>query len=148
MKIKAVANEFLSLSVMNVLRLQKLIYLAHGFNLAFFNEPLVDEEPIRAKYGIRFQTIHDEFLVYGDKDITATAIELTDNGKGIYSPTLTDKNAKVLIRHIYDLYKSLSTLQICSYLHTDKFPWFHIKYNNVRIPDEMTKQYFKRLIEK
>lgn len=43
---RAVANEFLELAgeIMPQIKLQKLVYIAHGWNLAIQNEPLVTGE--------------------------------------------------------------------------------------------------------
>lgn len=58
---KAVANYFLAQygkHGLNPLKLQKLVYIAHGWNLAVRNQPLVDNElPEAWEYGPVFASL-------------------------------------------------------------------------------------------
>lgn len=70
----AIANEFIRRAVkdghgLDQMQLQKLVYIAHGWNLAVNGEPLVDEAPIAAPYGISFPSLSAALVSYGSDKI-------------------------------------------------------------------------------
>ncbi len=71
----AVANAFLDLAKKSEeeithMKLQKLIYIAHGFNLSNFDFPLIDEQVEAWRYGPVIRSVYDEFKSYGHDPIT------------------------------------------------------------------------------
>ena len=62
-----VANAFVSAGVpgLTPMKLQKLIYFAHGWHLALTGKPLVDEPFEAWKYGPVLRTVYFEFNHYG-----------------------------------------------------------------------------------
>jgi len=69
-----IANEFIERGkkddeLIDLLKLQKLVYLAHGWNLAFRNEPLVRETVKAWKYGPVFPDLYDATKDHGRQPI-------------------------------------------------------------------------------
>src|SRR5262245_29920187 len=66
----AVANYFLDLAkakglALDPMKLQKMIFFAHGWSLALYDEKLIDE-PIQAwQYGPVVQSVYHEFKSFG-----------------------------------------------------------------------------------
>lgn len=66
----AVANAFLMLSknngvLLNQMQLQKLVYIAHGWNLAIYNSPLTEDEIIATDYGPIYPKLQKALTRYG-----------------------------------------------------------------------------------
>ena len=71
---KAVANYFIDLAnakkiQITPMKLQKLIYFAHGWHLAIIGEPLIDECVQAWSYGPVIDSIYHEFKEYGSGPI-------------------------------------------------------------------------------
>ena len=77
---KAVANYFLAKygkHGITPLKMQKLVYLSHGWYLAFYDEPLVDDEYAEAwRYGPVFDSLYHEFKHRGRLPITNPARDI------------------------------------------------------------------------
>ena len=71
----AIANFFLeNHKSISPMKLQKLVYFAHGWNLAISNNPLI-KEPIEAwDYGPVISTIYNEFKLFGGSNKNRLAI--------------------------------------------------------------------------
>jgi len=70
----AVANYFIKKGIdtkksVSPMKLQKLVYFAHGWRLALYNSPLIDEAIQAWQYGPVIPGIYHEFKHYGNRDI-------------------------------------------------------------------------------
>jgi uncharacterized phage-associated protein len=77
----AVANEFLTIArskgtPLTPMKLQKLVYFAHGWFLALNpGQPLISERVEAWKYGPVIRALYSQFRDYGDASIEALAFE-------------------------------------------------------------------------
>jgi uncharacterized phage-associated protein len=106
--VATVANAFIDIVANNGfyltnLKLQKLVYFAHGWYLAFTDTPLIDDEVQSWKYGPVIQSLHYELKHYGSGHIT--------------KKIPTDKNI---------VYESEDWNFLCSVYH--KYSIFSLKY--------------------
>ena len=118
---KTVANYFLELGArdripIDPLKLQKLVYLAHGWSLAILGRPLI-QEPVEAwRYGPVIQVLYKEFKRFG-----ASAIPEDAKAGGVVE-TL-DSNSKGLIDAVWEKYRSLSSIQLSTLTHERGYAW-------------------------
>lgn len=75
----AVANYFLDKARedgvdLSPMKLQKLIYFAHGWHLAIYGEPLIDESVEAWAWGPVISSIYHDFKKYGRDPITSPAV--------------------------------------------------------------------------
>lgn len=163
---KAVANTFLEISKekgvtdVSPMKLQKLIYYAHAWHLAFLEKPLIKEEIQAWKFGPVIPDIYFEFKEFGNSHITSQATELLFSEKGLElaAPTVSsdDKNALTLIQEVIRIYGHYSPIQLSNLTHSDGEPWKLVadKYNEelprgIEIPNSLIEACFKkRLPEK
>ena len=88
---KAIANYFLGLAdaekkPISHLKIQKLVYIAHGWYLAIKGEPLVGDEYAEAwQYGPVFPSLYHEFKIHGSGHITEPAMDYVPGSQGRYS---------------------------------------------------------------
>ena len=140
---KAVANYFLEKygdEGISPLKIQKLVYIAHGWYMAFYGaeEPLVDDEYAEAwKYGPVFASLYHEFKHIGREPILGLAMEtdLDQNNKPIMStPEVRegDEDARRLLDRIWEVYGGYSALKLSAMCHQKDSPWDKARDDGIR----------------
>src|SRR6267143_2519586 len=149
---KSVANYFLELASskgqgLSPMKLQKLVYFAHGWHLALFHKPLIDERVQAWRYGPVIPSVYHEFKRFGAQSITGTATDLDKNG--LYLPLIPeeDKQTRAFLNRIWDVYAKFSGVQLSNMTHAPGSPWA-IAWDEgggmpeVAINDEMIRDHF------
>lgn len=124
-----IANFFIELAhqkevPLTPLKLQKLLYFAHGWHLALDDEhkPLL-QEPIEAwKYGPVVPSVYHEFKKFRDNPITNYAQE--DENRGY--PKLSEKEIKELepfLNQVWKVYAHLPAIRLSNLTHLQGTPW-------------------------
>ena len=164
---KAVANHFLDLArsqnaKLDPMKLQKLIYFAHGWNLHFTGKPLINERIGAWDYGPVIPTIYHEFKKFGAGPIEkyATDLVIADSEMRFHAPKISDSAgedqsfAEGLMQKIWDVYGKYSGIQLSNMTHQLGTPWYRVReenegqnIRNVPIPDSYMKEYFDQLAE-
>lgn len=157
---KAVANCFLDLAntkreKLSLMKLQKLIYFAHGWYLAITEKPLINERVEAWKYGPIIPSIYHEFKRFGNNPITSHATSLDLENCCLFEPHIPKEDSFVrsLIHKIWDVYGGLTATQLSNMTHLPKTPWMQIWGLNgvpkgTDIDDNLIKQYFISVAEK
>ena len=131
---KAVANYILDLATVDgvaisPMKLQKLIYYAHGWHLAVAGEPLISDEIEAWNYGPVVPSIYHDFRRFGNEPITSPAQDFSwDRGRVVVStPEIPSGDAhektREILRRVWDVYKGLSALKLSKMTHTPDAPW-------------------------
>jgi uncharacterized phage-associated protein len=152
----SIANAFLDVAKaegkgISPMKLQKLVYYAHGWYLGLFGEPLIDETIEAWKYGPVIQPIYHEFKCFGSSDITCAATVFDVDTFDLIEPRPEgDEDVLALIKTIWHEYGSFSALKLSSMTHISNGPWAkarvgHEEARSVPIPNESIKQYFEKL---
>ena len=144
----SVANAFIDIAVDNGfyltnLKLQKLVYFAHGWYLAFTNTPLINDEVQSWKYGPVIQALHDDLKHYGLKPITK---KIPTDKNIVYKSEDWD-----FLCSVYRKYSIFSPAQLIAMTHEPGSPWeqFGAGENDFQvISQEEIKKYFKAMINK
>lgn len=161
---KAIANKFIRLSRdegitdLSPMKLQKLVYYAHAWFMAFTDKELIKEEVQAWKFGPVIPDIYHEFKELGNSNITsyATELEYQHDRLDLITPELpeSDTLSNELIDEVWKLYKGLSPIQLSNATHEKGSPWEAVcsKYGselpkNVEIPNELIKSIFKQKLE-
>ena len=153
---KAVANHFLRehLGEISHLKLQKLVYISHGWHLGIFNEPLVEDECAEAwKYGPVFPSLYDEFKIFGSKPINRLAIEFLDEEDfQPFMPVLNGTKKIELLRKVWNDYKYFSANELSGLTHEDGTPWSETwnkepKIRNKNIENELIRSHYKQKLQ-
>lgn len=138
------------------MKLQKLIYFAHGWHLALYDGPLVNEQFQAWPYGPVLPSVYHEFKVYGMSGIDKLGTEivaLPTGGLAWEAPTILNSNGLIdpLLDKIWEVFGSYSGGQLSDMTHATNSPWkkIHDLYGNTRdvvIPDDLIRDYFKGLM--
>ena len=125
-KARVIANEFLERAEdagrsLTPMQLQKLVYFAHGWHLAIFERPLIDE-PVQAwTWGPVISDLYHEFKKFGASSIENWAL-LSRFEMG--NPP-TGESAK-LIDKIWEVYRGFTGPQMSAMTHKDGTPWSEV----------------------
>jgi uncharacterized phage-associated protein len=121
----AVANYFIQKSfdtgkLLTPMKLVKLVYIAHGWHLALYDEPLLDEGVQAWMYGPVVNSVYHAFKSYGNGQITSLKSVLS--GGRALTPQVTE-NIKPFLDKIWDVYGDLNGLQLSTLTHQPQTPW-------------------------
>ena len=144
---RAIANEFLKLegSPMNQMRLQKLVYIANGWNLAINGEPLTDARVEAWDGGPVYRVIwnHIRDLGYNVKGRFFGPRGSSDRFKA----ELSDEE-KSVIQHVWKRYGDYSGLDLSKMTHQEGTPWSNAyfgKGRNAALNENDVRQHFVEL---
>lgn len=158
---KAIANAFLDIAESEgakiaPMKIQKLVYIAHGWGLGFLGTPLINEEVEAWKYGPVINVLYHEFKQYGSSFITRKATDVRLDSKTLkileeVPNVLPDDNdVNALLSKIWSVYGKFTGPQLSDITHLAGSPW-DITYNGAHqriIPREIIEQHYKALIQK
>jgi uncharacterized phage-associated protein len=124
---RAIANHFLRLakedgSNLSNMKLQKLIYYAHGHWLGEHNEPLLSEVIQAWQWGPVVQSVYDEFKRFGNRPITTRAADWDGNVYRLPRDVVGEA-ARSYIKRVYDAYKGYTAAQLSDQTHQTGTPW-------------------------
>ncbi|MEK6748472.1 MAG: type II toxin-antitoxin system antitoxin SocA domain-containing protein [Pseudomonadota bacterium] len=129
---KAIANYFFDVAKehrqsISPMKMQKLVYFAHGWYLAIKNEPLIDEQVEAWQFGPVIPSLYQEFKSYGKSEITAYATEFTGLSLATLSletPRIPDtQDLKDFLNKIWEVYGGLTAIQLSNLTHQCDTPW-------------------------
>jgi uncharacterized phage-associated protein len=154
----AIANEFIRRSLepdvrnLTHMQVQKLVYLAHGWNLGAHHEAMI-EDPIEAwKFGPVIRRLYDALSHVGSGPILNlinwgddTAFWGDDDGEAYEELTHSEDD---IINLVWDNYGSYPAFKLSALTHQPDTPWsntFEAGSNRV-IPNRLIEQHFGNLI--
>jgi uncharacterized phage-associated protein len=153
----AIANEFLKLQGGEVgltqMQLQKLAYIAHGWNLAINGEPLIAEDVQAWDNGPVFRELWDHLTRYGSAFVTKLISPANkpnffgrDLSKEPYKAKLS-KEERAVIEHCWKRYGRYGAFRLSGLTHQEGTPWYKTYFvkgkNAVIDPDEIRQHYVK-----
>ncbi|SRR5258708_25052480 len=157
----SIANELLDLSnqagrKITQIEIQKLVYFAHGWNLALTNQPLIGEFIEAWQYGPVVRTLYDAFKKFGSDPITEKAVSwrMGSNGKFMCETPVIQSEApaqdfysRELVSKIWQKYGSLAPFKLVEITHLPDSPWRQaFEQRKPYIPNENIQAYFKSLM--
>lgn len=156
-KAKAIANYFLDLAEkdrkpLSHMKVQKLVYFAHGWHLALYKMPLIDERVQAWEFGPVIRTLYDEFKVFGREAINARAESMDFKGTKIefFQPEVSadDTQTRRFLDRIWEVYEHLTAYQLSTLTHRKDTPWdkaysANPGVRNLTIEDNDIKSFFE-----
>ena len=149
-----IANYFIEKSLdsgveLTPMKLNKLVYIAHGWYLGLSDRPLIGEAAQAWKYGPVIPSIYHRFKYYGGSQVTS----LESANDMVTIPEVRDEELKEFLQRIWDVYGNLSGLQLSSLTHQEGTPWSvtREKFNSredggAMIPNDLIKQHYKEKV--
>lgn len=148
----AVANSFLELSEdttvppMTNMKIQKLVYIAHGFSLAMLDEPLIYNHVHAFEWGPVIPVLYNCLKKYGSNPVPGPI----ETDEDVESLDVTDPSVhSAIIRGVWAKYGKLTAAQLSARTHREDTPWSLTWNTNPYgiIPDDVTKSHYLGLIQ-
>ncbi len=155
---KAVANYFLDLAEksgkpLDPMKMQKLVYFAHGWYLLNYNEPLLNEKIQAWKFGPVIQSLYHEFKAFGNNPIDRKAKEESWIGlvrkETVPIIPVDDTKTRQFLDSFWEVYSKFSGVALSNLTHRPGTPWEKTYAADVReneIDDNLILEYFKTLV--
>jgi len=131
-----IANEFVRLAGaerrgLSQGQLQKLVYIAHGWTLAFFDQPLTGDRPEAWSFGPVYRRLADALARYGNRSVSEQILG-DENFSGHHMAhadavrSELDTIERDLIRTVYQEYGSLEASQLSNWTRNSGAPWAQV----------------------
>jgi uncharacterized phage-associated protein len=164
----AIANEFIRMAAaegrqLTQMQLQKLAYLAHGWNLAVNGVPLVSDEMQAWDYGPVFPMLYEHAKYFGSSPIPRPLTDKDDNriefffadeaGAGPGKPyvaSLSDAE-RAVIDHVWRRYGTYSAFKLSDLTHKPGSPWFETYFGHGKsapIENDLVRKHYLELAER
>lgn len=137
-----VCKAYIEGEILCVVKLQKLVYFAHCWNLAINEKPLVHEPVAALQYGPAFMSLFD-FPCGLDKLVR----ELGSNENGEFLMSPLSPGEKSVVDDVWNEYKKFDATQLCSISHTPGSPWDQTDKSKgfdkfIKINNDLIKKYY------
>ena len=148
----ALANEFICFDPsygVSHMKLQKLVYFAHGWWLTRHHESLLDEAPEVWRHGPVFSSLYNSLAGFGPNRIKNPVSDVFGN-----PPRVDEDDAEVfdLLRFVWGRYGHMTAFQLSDLTHRPGTPWQIIaEQRQYRVPrhfkidQELIRNEFMRL---
>lgn len=154
---KAVANYFIELAKrdgeeISPMKLQKLVYYAHGWYAGNKGEELIDEYVEAWQYGPVIPSLYHEFKRFGNKPITEMATEF--NGDDfVVVPSPSDDDDRKFLDLVWKKYKGYTGIRLSEMTHAIDSPWDQVWRDShgirgANIPFDLLRDHFQVSIQK
>ncbi len=118
------------------LRLQKLIYFAHGFYLATTSTSLISEEFEAWQYGPVLRSLYTKLRGYKDKPIDITSLQSFDE---IPAESVAEHAIELVLRK----FASTQTMRLVDISHAQGSPWEEARNRKATyISNDSIRRYF------
>lgn len=156
-----IANRFIKLADENEqklthMQLQKLVYIAHGWNLAINASPLTHDDPEAWDYGPVYRSLYEALRSYRKAPVTALIRDLDwqffpEEPDGSSLGDLS-QNEEAVLNRVYETYGSFQAFRLSALTHQQGTPWDRV-YNggsgaNGTIGAELIRGHFLELAER
>lgn len=126
---KKVANTIIAMAIaqgceVNSIKLQKLLYYAHGWHLAISKMPLLDEEIAAKEFGIVIPSVYYSLRQTGMEPLTSLFQEFDPGSSEWVEPLIeSDKAVRDLLERVLEIYAHLTTIELSNLTHHRDSPW-------------------------
>lgn len=144
----AIANYFLEIAkkehkVIQPMKLQKLVFLAHGWHLGIHGKPLVSERVEAWEWGPVIPSVYHAFKYFGRKQVT----ELGESPIGIEE---IEQETKDFLYEVWKIYGKYTGIQLSNLTHEKGSPWDIARHDNegqkyLVIKDDIIEDYYQKL---
>jgi len=155
-----IANEFISLAkgsgnTLTPLKLQKLVYFAHGWCLALTGKPLISDRVQAWQYGPVIPSIYHHFKAVGNGPINDLSDEFVNVGGLRFASKATldsfpeseeRQHAKEIVAKVLEIYGGYTAARLSNATHKNGSPWQQVYREGERgitVPNDLIRTYFQ-----
>jgi uncharacterized phage-associated protein len=157
----AVANFFIEKGIaakavdLTPMKVQKLVYFAHGWYLAIKGEPLLTDRIQAWQYGPVIKDLYKETKKWSNSSIDCPITFFDATRLELIVPRIEDKETIEFLDSVWQAYAKHSAMKLSNATHIAGSPWdLTVKSNNGQvgwntiIDDSLIKNYFLKLAGK
>jgi len=136
------------------MQLQKLVYIAHGWNLAVNGEALTIDGPQAWEYGPVYRDLYRALSSYGRSPVSReiangeTMLGVFDTGPEAEAPAIAQfsSDEQAVIERVYRDYSKFHAYQLSALTHREGTPWTKVydggngKFGE--IPNDLIREHF------
>jgi uncharacterized phage-associated protein len=123
----------------DIMKVLKLVYISHGFNLAIFNTPLIKEKVQAWQYG---PVIPELYFRLKTNDLDTISVFYDDVQR-----LERDEDTKKLLDAVYTKYGKYDGIQLSNLTHQKKTPWdITVNKYESEITEDLIKEHYKTLL--
>jgi uncharacterized phage-associated protein len=128
------------------MKVQKLVYIAHGWHLAFTDRALIRDRVEAWPYGPVIPKLYQAFKSFGARRIEGRA-----DAPGLEAIGSQDdvSNALTVVGGVWDVYKVYSAVQLSAMTHQPGTPWATVtqgqQVRGREIPNAVIRDHYKLL---
>jgi len=154
---QAVANEFINIAGkgrLDPMKVQKLVYFAHGWHLAIEDSPLTRQDFEAWQFGPVIPDLYRAFKDYGSGAVTEYATKFNFDRHVYTTPRIREERGEPsivaldVIRDVWGVYGSYSAIKLSNATHKIGTPWakwYDPTRHHVVIPNSDIKDYFESM---
>lgn len=153
---KSIANFFLDLAKasgesISPMKLQKLVYYAHGWYAGYTGQPLINEAVEAWQYGPVIPSLYHEFKQFGSTGISCKATEF-DGVTLREVPPPQDPTIQAYLQNVWSSYGRFTGIKLSELTHSADGPWDQTwkeseGMRGVDIPFDRIAEHFKAAVE-
>ena len=139
-------------SLISHLKLQKLLYFSHGWQLAISDGeiPLIEEQIVAWEYGPVIKSVYHAFKDFGKRPIDEYASLPSKKFKFMnYKPMIEDSDTEELLNRIWNIYGKLDANHLSKLTHLKDTPWYDSyesqSFNTPISNDKITKYFQSKM---
>ena len=123
----------------DIMKVLKLVYISHGFNLAIFDTPLIKEKVQAWQYG---PVIPELYFRLKTNDLDTISVFYDDVQR-----LERDENTTKLLDAVYTKYGKYDGIQLSNLTHQKKTPWdITVNKYESEITEDLIKEHYKTLL--
>lgn len=155
---KSIANFFLDLAAtqgeqLDPMKLQKLVYYAHGWYAGYTGQPLIDSQIEAWTFGPVISALYYEFREFGADPITSRAREWSPESGLVIVPPPRDEELRRFLTDVWKSYGGYTGIKLSAFTHARGGPWDTTRQNaggarDVDIPFPLIQQHFANAVER
>lgn len=124
---KSIANYFLELAEqqgepISPMKLQKLVYYAHGWYAGYMHQPLINEAVEAWQYGPVIPSLYHEFKRFGAGSISRRAFDFQSDGPTEVPPP-ADPEVRTFLQNVWRNYGRYTGIALSEMTHAEGTPW-------------------------
>lgn len=124
---KSIANYFLELAQatgesISPMKLQKLVYYAHGWYAGYTQQPLIDEAVEAWQYGPVIPSLYHEFKRFGSGEIKGKAKDFDQRGP-VEVATPPEQHVRTFLSNVWNSYGGYTGVTLSEMTHAVGTPW-------------------------
>lgn len=137
------------------MKLQKMVYIAHGLHLAIHGEKLINEHFSAWKFGPVIPQIYNFYRGFGSQPITTpTRLELYSGVKVESNLDVLCESAEQVIEMTWNITKNVDALKLSNWTHLPDSPWYKafneagcVDFCDATIKNDEIKRYFTKVFK-